>query len=99
MDDEETQPKCLCNAHEPRLCSGRDFFLEIQNPGPSSPGTEQEGRAEEETALNETQVHGVCVGGTWLRHVCFLLYGSDPWEASLWLVYEYSICSAMCSAI
>lgn len=62
MDDEETQPKCLCNAHEPQLCSGRDFFLEIRNPGASSPGAEQEGRAEEETALNENHAHGVCKG-------------------------------------
>lgn len=62
MDDEETQPKCLCNAHEPRLCSGRDFFLEIQNPEPSSLGEEQEGRVEEETTLNETHMHSVCEG-------------------------------------
>lgn len=62
MHDEETQPKCLCNAQEPRLCSGRDFFLEIQNPEPSSLGAEQEGRAEEETVLNENHMHSVCEG-------------------------------------
>ena len=62
MDDEETQPKCLCNAQEPWLCSGRDFFLEIQNLGPSSPRAEQEGKAEEETTLNENHVHSACKG-------------------------------------
>lgn len=62
MDDEETRPKCLCNAHEPQLCSGSDFFLKIQNLGPSCPGAEQEGRVEEESTLNENHVHSVCKG-------------------------------------
>lgn len=62
MDDEELQPNSLCNAHESRLCSGRDFFRENQNPGPSSPGAEQEGRAEEKAALSENHVPTVYKG-------------------------------------
>lgn len=42
--------------------SEKDFFPEIQNPEPSSLGAEQEGRAEEETALNENHMHSVCEG-------------------------------------
>lgn len=62
MDDEETHPECLSNAHEPRLCSGRGIFLEIQNLEPSFPGADKEGRVEKETALIEHYIHSVCKG-------------------------------------
>lgn len=83
MDDEETQPKYLCNAHEPRLCSGRDFFLEIQNPEPFSLGAEQEGRAVEETALNENHMHSVCEGDMTKGSMFYTL-----WE---WLLGSFSL--------
>lgn len=69
MDDEETQPNSLCRAHEPRLCSGKDFF---QNPGPSSHGAEQE---EQRRKLLWTKLCVQCVqrGHGWCRYVLFLM--------------------------
>lgn len=62
----------------PWLCSGKDFFPEIQNLGPSSPGAEREGRAEEETALNENHVRRVCEGDVAEAGVFYTLWKWPP---------------------